>query len=156
MADCGYCGEHIGYYDEDDCVYFSTDGVYVHDEEKWDYINDRFINYLKNNNVEARVKEMQANPNLDAVIKLEKELNEAGADWNGIEPADTNEVGCVVGPLYDIQQEMKMGMSDPDEVLDLFRHVLEGIDEALHGETKLPAEDRKFLHESMKIRGSLD
>jgi hypothetical protein len=151
MVRCEACGRRISSDFEDEAIYFPEEGIYIcSDEEKFQFVDDRFDNYLIQNNVAEKVKQMAANPSLDEVIKLEKVLNEVGADETG-EAQDSNDVGGVVGPLYEIRVAMQMGMNE--ELPVLFRELLEGIDEATHPDVKFSPQDKKFLRTKL-IRGN--
>jgi hypothetical protein len=78
---------------------------------KWEYIDEEFTEYIRKNNVLNRLNAIIANPSLDAIIALRKELADWGMDEKG--STDTTEtVNSVLGPLYDAEDVMKRGLTD--------------------------------------------
>ena len=108
-VECVMCGQE---WDEDSPWYTTIGDSPVCDNEcKWDFITEEFTDYLKKNNVLDKVKTLAANPNLDSILALKRDLAEAGADESG-EAADINLIQSIVGKLYDAEELIKWGMED--------------------------------------------
>ena len=94
---------------------------------KWEFIEEEFVEYLKKNNVADKLKAIIANPSLDAIIALRKELAGFATDENGKE--DTNLVNGVLGPLYDAEDVLKRNLTEclPECLQDAQKGVAEAI-----------------------------
>ena len=125
MPKCVMCGQPWGQYDRG-YGYVEIGGDAVCDEKcKWEYIEESFEDYLKKNNILQKAKEIQANPNLDAVIALKRELIDASATETG-ESADTNFIGQAMSPLYDLEDVLKRGLTE--YVAECTKELVEGVE----------------------------
>jgi hypothetical protein len=78
---------------------------------KWEFIDEEFTEYIRTHDVLNRLNAIIANPTLDAIIALRKELADWGMDETGSTDT-TNTVNSVLGPLYDAEDVLKRGLTE--------------------------------------------
>lgn len=117
---------------------------------KWEFIEEQFTEYIKKNDVLGKAKALAANPTLDGVIALKRDLSDWGADETG-EPADTNLVNSVIGPLYDAEDVMKRGLNE--YVPECMKELVDAVEAIVTNTPEFSAKDRAWL-KNYKIQGS--
>lgn len=78
---------------------------------KWEFIDEEFTEYIKKHDVLNRINVLIANPTLDGIIALRKELADWGMDENDSTDT-TNTVSSVLGPLFNAEDVMKRGLTE--------------------------------------------
>jgi hypothetical protein len=142
MPKCVECGQPY-HPDSDEYVDLGGDAVCRDGKCKWTHIRDQFVQYIKGNNVLERIDQIRANPTLDAIIALRRDLVDASADETGKE-ADIDPVDAVLGPLFDAQDLLRRNEFTElvPESLDEAREAVEAI---LNNTPQFTNKDKKFL-----------